>query len=65
LDKNEETKDPSDLQARIWEELSKGQNLSVDGICVDVEDRETVLGALAAMAAEDKLMVIDKIIYQT
>lgn len=65
LDEEEVPKESSDLHARIWEELSKGQDLTVDDICVDVEDREAVLAALAAMEAEDKLMVMDKIIYQT
>lgn len=66
LDKD--TKVSSELQARIWDELTKssgGHELTLDDICDDVEDRAMVRSVVDAMAEDGKLMVVDRVIYQT
>jgi len=67
LDKESSSTSP-DLQARVWDELTRNrgeQGLTVDEICEDIADRTQVQSAIDALESNNKLMIVDNVVYQT
>mmetsp|Transcript_23884 Transcript_23884/g.55716 ORF Transcript_23884/g.55716 Transcript_23884/m.55716 type:complete len:99 (-) Transcript_23884:839-1135(-) len=63
---NEPKRARLDLKSRVWEQIVQGDGeVPVDSICLDVQDREVVMGAVQQLIKEDRIMVEDGVIFST
>lgn len=56
-----------DVKKRVWDQVvsSDGEDLSVEDLCRDIQDRSVVEAALRELEREDRVMVDDGLVFHT